>query len=191
MASKSDYYTHVMDIPPQYGPGYFSNGDISNAPFAAEIDGRDGSWTLPLPPLSSSAVEPVRAANDPGDVEARHEAAVKIILNHEAIVRFALRGAGKCGVKSFQAPLADPYATPNLDYVGEVDALLRYTVHTLLNGHESVEPIVISDQIDEKTRQDLYKSLGYLQARVGVPRDMSYPAARQLRAHLGWLMNQL
>ena len=24
MATKSDYYTHVMDIPPQYGPGYRS-----------------------------------------------------------------------------------------------------------------------------------------------------------------------
>ena len=26
MATKSDYYTHVMDIPPQYGPGYSLQG---------------------------------------------------------------------------------------------------------------------------------------------------------------------
>lgn len=26
MATKSDYYTHVTDIPPQYGPGYSLSG---------------------------------------------------------------------------------------------------------------------------------------------------------------------
>ena len=31
----------------------------------------------------------------------------------------------------------------------------------------------------------------YLRDRVGVPRDMRYPAARQLRAHLNWLIDSL
>ena len=50
LAFKSDYYTHVKDIPPQYGPGY----DGITFPdeirkFQASILGRDGkSWTLPL-----------------------------------------------------------------------------------------------------------------------------------------------
>merc|ERR1719424_172319 len=36
LATKSDYYTHCMDIPPQYGPGY----SISEAkPFADAIGG--------------------------------------------------------------------------------------------------------------------------------------------------------
>lgn len=26
-ATKSDYYTHVMDIPPQYGQGFFDVND--------------------------------------------------------------------------------------------------------------------------------------------------------------------
>lgn len=31
----------------------------------------------------------------------------------------------------------------------------------------------------------------YLRDRVGVPRDMKFPAARQLRAHLNWLIDTL
>ncbi len=34
-------------------------------------------------------------------------------------------------------------------------------------------------------------SARYLQDRVGVPRDMRFPAARQLRAHLTWLAETL
>ena len=32
-------------------------------------------------------------------------------------------------------------------------------------------------------------SLQYLAERVGVPRDLPLPAARQLRAHLNWFMD--
>ena len=41
-------------------------------------------------------------------------------------------GAGQKGKKQFQAPLADPYATPNLDLEPEVDALLRGVAQGLL-----------------------------------------------------------
>jgi len=50
LAFKSDYYTHVKDIPPQYGPS--SNGVSRKSKIRAyqsSIDGTDGrSWTLPL-----------------------------------------------------------------------------------------------------------------------------------------------
>ena len=34
-------------------------------------------------------------------------------------------------------------------------------------------------------------SAAYLRNRVGVPRDLPLPAARQLRAHLNWLIDEL
>lgn len=50
LAFKSDYYTHVMDIPPQYGPGYDGGFEKERLDYQKSITGRDGkSWTLPLP----------------------------------------------------------------------------------------------------------------------------------------------
>ena len=43
----------------------------------------------------------------------------------------------------------------------------------------------------EKRRKVLAASLLYLRARVGVPRDMPFPAARQFRAHLTWMARHL
>ena len=87
MATKSDYYTHVMDIPPQYGPGY---GDSSEAAKQAQlnIDGLS-TWRLPLN-LSPSDAEPLPDSMNPGDEAARHEAAYKLVSNYDAIVKFLL-----------------------------------------------------------------------------------------------------
>merc|ERR1719296_273850 len=50
LAFKSDYYTHVMDIPPQYGPGYDGGFADDRATHQKSVRGEDGrSWTLPLP----------------------------------------------------------------------------------------------------------------------------------------------
>ena len=192
IATKSDYYTHVMDIPPQYGPGYFSD-ETARSRFAQQIDGRDGrSWTLPLAPLTTAdSCQPIRPENDPGEKAARDEAAVKIVINHAAINAFALRGAGAPGKKQFQAPLADPYATPAMEYAEDMDILLRFVVQALLEGYTSVKPLAVQRDGSEIVRKKLTDSLIYFRDRIGVPRDMSYAAARQLRAHLNWVIDQV
>jgi glutathione S-transferase len=49
LAFKSDYYTHVMDIPPQYGPGYDGGFEKERLAYQKSISGKDDkSWTLPL-----------------------------------------------------------------------------------------------------------------------------------------------
>jgi glutathione S-transferase len=48
LAFKSDYYTNVKDIPPQYGPGYDGGFEKDRKAFSKNIVGEDGSWNLPL-----------------------------------------------------------------------------------------------------------------------------------------------
>ena len=47
-------------------------------------------------------MEPVYPSLDPGESASRAQAAWKLVNNHEAVARFALRGAGTVGAKRFQ-----------------------------------------------------------------------------------------
>ena len=61
--------------------------------------------------------------------------------------------------------------------------------HALLEG-TSASGLRVSD--GEKVSGDaVVASAEYLRDRIGVPRDLPYPAARQLRAHLNWLIASL
>jgi len=189
LATKSDYYTHCMDIPPQYGPGF----PIDEAKAAsAAIDGEDGSWSLPLQLSSTSSIEPLAPLQEAmGDAAARHEAAFELIANHENVVRFAARGVGEPGRKRFQAPLADPYATPNELVISAVDVCLRHVGASLLEGSDHAEAAASTDLAGVRGGEggeSLALCLGYLRDRIGVPRDMSQPAAMNLRAHLNALI---
>ena len=133
LATRSDFYTHCHDLPPQLGGcAMHSDGE----PVAAEIDGRaDGAWQLPLAPLDASSLyEPY----SPGDNPPRDRvvAAQALVRNHEAVAGFAARGAGTPGRPAVSAPLADPNARADPEAVPHVDAALRHVVHALLVGVE-------------------------------------------------------
>ena len=180
---QSDFYTHVHDLPPQVGR-CISTPEAT--PYAAEIDGDDGSWSLPLPAEDQKLLQPLQGLGQSEDA-AKREAAERLIANHAAIVSFAARGLGSPGFPPVSAQLSDPNATPNQEAVPVVDAALRHVTHALLEGPEAAGA-KLSDGIEARAAA---AALGYLRDRISVPRDMSAPAARQCRAHLNWCMEAI
>jgi glutathione S-transferase len=115
-------------------------------------------------------------------------------------VRFALRGPGRPGARPVSAPLADPTAVPADAPAPAVDAALRHVVHALLAGVEAKQlskdhALLVAEGgaswPGSFQGSDVVAAAEYLRDRVGVPRDMRMPAARQLRAHLNWLIDSL
>lgn len=193
LATKSDYYTHCMDIPPQYGPGF----GIDEAKDAAlSIDGKlagSKAWVLPLALDDPACLEVLaRTQYEGGEEAARHEAAFKLVSNSKAVAAFAARGAGEEGAKQFQAPMADPYAKPAPEYAEAVELALRHVATALLDGTEAAEAAARADLAGSGGRKGgLAMCLVYLRDRVGVPRDMGQAAAVHLRAHLNWCIDLL
>ena len=190
VAFKSDFYTHCHDLPPQLGCCVSTK---EGRLVEAKIDGIDGSWSLPLSPITNQSLEPLSAGDSP--VLDRFMAASRLINNHEGVVRFALRGVGQPGQPSVSAPLADPYAKPNLDHEVEVDAALRHVAHLMLTGNVADgshdKSGVVNTGSSASIANAVPPSLMYLRDRIGVPRDMTYPAARQFRAHLNWMIDHV
>ena len=170
---ESDYYTHCQDLPPQIGNCY---SHPEAAEFAQAIDGKDGvSWALPLPPVDTSkGYQPLLKS----DAAARREAAARVLDNGPALARFCLRAVGSSGPRMGSA-LADPGNSPDLRFEAQMDSGLRHVVDALLSDDGKVGDV--SGHLPPVT---VGGGLCYLRERVSVPRDMSWPAARQFRAHL-------
>jgi glutathione S-transferase len=188
---KSDYYTHCHDLPPQLG-GCEANGDEEQKAMRAAIDGEGDAWRLPLAPLSAASSPEPSWAGENAELD-RLEAASALVRNANAVVRFAARGCGKAGTRPVSAPLSDPTATPGEEHIPAVDAAMRRVAHELLEGSAAAKPAEarVDTAAGSLAGAPAADALAYLRDRVGVPRDMKYPAARQLRAHLNWFVDAL
>jgi len=151
-ATQSDFHTHCHDLPPQIG-GCIASGSAEQRAAAAAIDGTDGSWALPLPPLTPQSVEP---AGEVPELD-RLEAALALAHCHEGVVR----SAGAAADRAFQL-----------------------VAHALVDGIDRSphEEALKTGAVDPSAAA----ALRWTRDRICVPRDMSFAAARQLRAHLNW-----
>lgn len=191
--TKSDYYSHCWDLPPQLGGCVQEAG---SQPFQNAINGMEpGSWHLPLS-SNNNGLEPGWAWAG-GEEAAKREAVERMSANHEALVAFASRGAGRSGFPRYSAQLADPNAVSNKSVHQYVDASLKILAQRMLEidknqiGSSAEESIVeLASVLKKEGGDELVENvalcLEYLRDRVGVPRDMRLPAARQLRAHCNW-----
>jgi len=160
----SDFHTHVHDLPPQIG-GCIPSGTPEQKQAAAMIDGTAGSWSLPLEPLLGS----LESSDAEQPVNDRAEAAAALIHCHDGCVRSSMAGTRASAALQ-----------------GQVDHAFLSVAHALLSGPDEVQGAV-----DSESASAVANCLRYTRDRICVPRDMSFPAARQLRAHLNWLADEL
>lgn len=187
MASKSDYYTHCMDIPPQYGACFPNESEIA-------LRARDyiDPTKAQLPVTWQSSLEPPTTLQlQTPEEDYKVEAALSLIQNHDAVARFCGRAAGG-DVGSWargnptKCELSDPFARPNEAFLSVVDAVLCTVAAAVLRGSTAAAAAEAARAaVDPDTRNQASECLAYLRDRIGSPRDMSMPAAKFLRAYLG------
>ncbi len=195
-ATKSDYYTHSRALPPQLAADC-----VSQKGECEELQAKIDNWSVGDGTISW--LEPGWQWYDAKF--AAIEAATKLIQGNSKIVAFCARGAGIAGLPAASAPLADPAASPHEKLFPAIDLLLRHVTNSLLNNqmNKGWLPLIggnlsESDRLqqavatlDDDTKQALADCLDYLRQRIGVPRDLAYPAAQELRKALLEAKSQL
>lgn len=181
---RTDDFTNAHATKRSFHPEEFPGG----ASFRDKIDGKDGSWDLPLKPISL----PLGSDDGTGKDGAKEEAAKTLVFNHEGVARFASRG-----IKEAPAAYKDIAYSPEgvaskvvpqeeaEKYIELINLAFRYVANALLVGFENAGPLPAIFPKEVAVAAD------YLKDRVGVPRDMTFAAARQLRAHLQWLVKSI
>mmetsp|Transcript_9582 Transcript_9582/g.28956 ORF Transcript_9582/g.28956 Transcript_9582/m.28956 type:complete len:498 (+) Transcript_9582:61-1554(+) len=184
-ALKADFFTTVHDLPPQTGNSSFEPG---SEPYQKFVDGQDGSWELPLPPLRENKYEPVDFDGD--EVCFRIEAAAALVRGGDPLINFCLRAVGS-RPRTVSAPLSDPDASPGNRGREGVELALRCVAMSLVSGTDDPQVRQLVSKVLDADKLAVAGSLTYLRDRIGVPRDMSFGAARQLRAHLNWFCRNM
>ena len=141
--------------------------------------GRGIRAAVRLPPLTVLAIAAVVALAINGALQGSAGSAFQ--WSATALVMYDILGT--------RAPLADPRAVPARTLVPLVDASLRLTASALLGADNDDDERLRDAQrqlsaLTPDAAAPLHDALLYLRARIGVPRDMRYADARQLRAHL-------
>ncbi|GJP51372.1 hypothetical protein CLOM_g10527 [Closterium sp. NIES-68] len=201
LAMKSDDFTITHTLEPQIGPVVLADAGAAHRDY---IEGRDGSgaWDLPLQPEVTAWGEDDGTGG--AGREAQREAVESIILNHELLVSFCLRALRDKSFPRQQAmliggrPRLQPPSDAELEAARErlapgVSEALRHVAHALLEGTETLGAAVPAGVLGSLSgeEEEVAVCVAYLRDRVGVPRDLTYPAARQLRAHLQWMVRLL
>lgn len=193
LAFKSDFYTNIMDIPPQYGPGYDGGFESKRKEYSSALLGQDGkSWNLPLspdveleplfkgPPLNPVALEAAgitdytNADQHVMQKACRQHAGWKLASNGENVSKFAARGGSKGASnnrKRFQAPLADPYANPDTSIQSYVSSALQIVCRTLLDDATKTDEE--HDEVLAAGKSDLVSSVPSA-ARSDVANSLAY-----------------
>lgn len=193
MATKSDYYTHCMDIPPQYGTPYPSDEQYVEK-FRALLT--PSQFRLPV--SFKKTTEPLTEAQKKAPISQHfEEAAWSLIRNFEAVTIFCCRPTGSdvgdwARGNPAKARLSDPYARYDERMLLPIDALLRTVAEAMLDQkstpdlQQRLRRAAEASGLGGKEDRLLQASacLAYLRDRVGVPRDMSLPAATVLRTYL-------
>lgn len=198
--TKSDYYTHCWDLPPQLGGCTYEDAgkpyeDAING--FRNLNGVGGSWEFPLQEHNGGVEPEWTWCNEEG--LAKREAVERVSFNAKNIVKFASRGAGKKGMPPVMAALSDPNAVGNEAVQVTVDTLLRVICIVMLDESQRIDmesfvketASIIKKEAGNDMTTGVMNSLVYLRDRVGVPRDMRLPAAKLFRANLNWAIGIL